>query len=67
MLAKACCLVFVQMDAVSTDDARGIFEAAVARDIEDQLVGITYQELVRDDASGHRRAKYELTPGPLGA
>jgi general secretion pathway protein E len=64
--AESGCLVFVQMDAVSADDARRLFETAVARAIEDQLVGVSYQELVRDEASGPRRAQYELATGPLG-
>ncbi|MEE2779367.1 MAG: ATPase, T2SS/T4P/T4SS family [Myxococcota bacterium] len=59
-------LVFVQLDAVSPEDARQIFETAVERDIEDQLVGITWQELSRDAETGRRSAHYEFVPGPLG-
>ena len=59
-------LVFVQLDALSTDDARNMFETAVGRSIEDQLVGISWQELSQRDASGRRTARYTFNDGRLG-
>jgi type II secretory ATPase GspE/PulE/Tfp pilus assembly ATPase PilB-like protein len=59
-------LVFVQIDAVSTAHAQELFEAAVERSVEEQLVGVVWQELQRDPETGGRIALYDFAPGPLG-
>ena len=63
--AAAGRLVFVQIDAISTTHARELFEAAVERSVEAQLVGVVWQELARNPETGGRVARYDFTSGVL--
>ena len=63
--AAAGRLVFVQIDAISTTHARELFEAAVERSVEAQLVGVVWQELARKPETGGRVARYDFTSGVL--
>ncbi len=59
-------LVFVQIDAVSTEHAQELFEQAVERSVEEQLVGVVWQTLTRDPETKRRTAHYDFKTGALG-
>ena len=63
--AEAGHVVLVQLEANSADDALAKFCAATDRPIDDHLVGVVWQELITDEATGTRSAQYQFIDGPL--
>lgn len=61
--AEAGHLVIVQLEADSAEDALEAFQRRVARPVDDSMVGVVWQELVREGTS--RRARYDIIEGPL--
>jgi len=57
-------LVLVQIEAEDPGDALERFQAHVERPIDDWVVGVTWQELVRAEGAP-TRAEYTFLPGPL--
>lgn len=56
-------LVIVQLEADSAADALEKFQRRVDRPVDDSMVGVVWQELVRTGAG--RRARYDIIEGPL--
>lgn len=57
-------LVFVQLEADGAEDALARFQSHVERPVDDWVVGVVWQELVRQ-AGQSTRARYDILPGPL--
>ena len=57
-------LVFVQIEAESAEDALARFQRHVERPVDDHVVGVVWQELIREEGEPVR-ARYEMMSGPL--